>query len=103
MQIVSQDSGDWSLNRDTIKYNESIKNEDLRLLRYYLEGPMAGPTGAGVVGTDPPRVAEQPTEDKPLPSTAVAAKQWLGCALRYLDVVDLARACVVCPAWRGES
>lgn len=93
------ESGEWSLSRENAKYLHADSTEDRRLLRPFLE-PLPQPhTDAGV------KEEEEPTTDKAVKGQGEGwrAKVWLGAALRYLDVVDLGRATMVCSHWNGEA
>jgi hypothetical protein len=68
---------EWSLSKDTRKYNEATMAEDLGLLRSLL-----------------PDTEHAGDEEAIL-------RQTLGTAIRYLDCADLARCCTVCSTWRG--
>jgi hypothetical protein len=83
------ESGEWSLSRENAKYLHADSTEDRRLLRPFLEPCTKQQTDAGV---------KEEGEGE-----GWRAKMWLGAALRYLDVVDLGRATMVCTHWNGEA
>ena len=77
---------EWSLTKDTAKYTEATRAEDFALLRSLLAPPLYSEAEGGA--------PDNPGKER--------SRRVLGSGLRFLDVADMARCCMVCKDFRGE-